>query len=72
MYKIYEIGNFEKDLKKLLDTLELKEYEIFKEELKKGKILGKPLGYDFFREKKNWWEKNLFFSLQRNNFNFIY
>lgn len=52
MYKIYEIGNFEKDLNKLLDKLELEEYEIFKEELKKGKILGKPLGYDFFREKK--------------------
>lgn len=35
MYKIYEVGNFEKDLKKLLDKLELEEYEIFNEELKK-------------------------------------
>ncbi len=52
MYKIYEIGNFEKELNKLLDKSELLEYENFKKELKKGNILGKPLGYDFFREKK--------------------
>lgn len=52
MFKTYEIGDFEKNLKKLLDKSELEEYENFKKELKKGTILGKPLGYEFFREKK--------------------
>lgn len=52
MYRIYEIGNFEKELNKLLEKSELIEYENFKKELKKGNILGKPLRYEFFREKK--------------------
>lgn len=52
MYKIFEIGNFEKNLTKLLDKNEYEEYLKFKEKLKSGQILGKPLSYDFLREEK--------------------
>ncbi|MDA3854835.1 MAG: hypothetical protein PF569_01155 [Candidatus Woesearchaeota archaeon] len=51
-YSIFEIGSFEKDLRKLLDNSEYNEYENFKVKLKSGIILGKPLSYEFFREKK--------------------
>ena len=52
IFRVFEIGNFEKDLKKLLTKNEILEYEKFKENLKVGIISGKPLSYDFFREQK--------------------
>lgn len=51
MYKIYTTEEFEKDFKKLDNSLQQQiEKEI--EQLELNPYVGKPLGYRFFREKK--------------------
>jgi len=52
MFEVYKAPKFQKKAEKFLDKKELDELEKFISELKKEKVLGDPLSYDFFREKK--------------------
>lgn len=52
MYRVFKAPKFQKKVEKLLDKKELDELEKFINDLKKGNIKGKPLGFSFFREKK--------------------
>jgi len=52
VYSVYKVPKFNKLIAKLLSNQETAELEKFIEELKKGKLSGKRLSYDFFREKK--------------------
>ncbi len=52
MYRVFKAPKFQKKSDKLLNSREIKELDNFINELKDGKISGKRLSYDFFREKK--------------------
>ncbi len=52
MFRVFKAPKFQKKVEKLLDKKGLNELEQFISELKTGKISGKPLTYDFFREKR--------------------
>ena len=52
MFEVYKSPKFQKKAQKLLDKKELDELEKFISELKKEKIMGDPISYNFFREKK--------------------
>ena len=52
MYEVFKIELFKKIETKLLDQKESQELSNLIEELKKGHIIGKPLSYEFFREKR--------------------
>ena len=52
MYHIFKSPKFQKNVEKLLSKFELQELDNFISELKQGNILGKPLTYNFLREKK--------------------
>jgi len=51
MFRVFRSGWYEKKLDKL-DRTWRGRVEKFEQELKKKPYFGKPLGYDFFREKK--------------------
>lgn len=51
MYEIYTTEEFGKDYEKLDYSIQKQVEKIF-EKLKVNPYVGKPLGYDFFREKK--------------------
>lgn len=50
--RVFKSPKFQKKAEKLLSKTGLDELDKFVEDLKKGHIVGKPLSYDFFREKK--------------------
>jgi len=52
MFRVYKGPKFQKEVEKLLTKSEQEEMEKFITDLKKGDIHGKPLTYDYFREKK--------------------
>jgi putative component of toxin-antitoxin plasmid stabilization module len=52
LYRVFKSPKFQKNVEKLLDKKELDELNTFIDELKAGKVGGKPLTYDFLREKK--------------------
>lgn len=52
VYRVFKAPKFDKVVGKLLDKPELEELDALIKDLKLGKIAGKPLTYDFFREKK--------------------
>lgn len=52
MFKVLKAPSFQKKVEKLLDTKELEELDKFIINLKSGNITGKPITYQFFREKK--------------------
>ncbi|MFT4250088.1 MAG: hypothetical protein ACMXYD_01870 [Candidatus Woesearchaeota archaeon] len=51
-YRVFKIDKFSKIISKLLTKKQQEELNSFIEELKQGKIIGQPLSYEFFREKK--------------------
>ena len=50
-YKIYTTEEFDKDFKKLDNSIQL-QIEAELEQVQNNPFVGKPLGYPFFREKK--------------------
>lgn len=52
MFRIFKAPRFQKKVEKLLTKKELEELNAFIKDLKKGRITGKTLTYEFFREKK--------------------
>ena len=52
MYRVFKSLDFDKYANKLLSKADLVELEKFINLLKKNSNIGKPLGYDFLREKK--------------------
>ena len=52
MYRVFKAPKFEKKINKNLEKSEINELNKFINNLKKGKISGKILSYEFFREKK--------------------
>jgi hypothetical protein len=52
-FKIIFTQSFEKRVFKYLEKSELKELDLFFENLEISPFLGKPISYNFFREKKN-------------------
>ena len=52
MYKVYEDPNFQENIKDLLDRKQLEKFENLKDEICEKGFIGKPLKYNFFREKK--------------------
>jgi len=52
MYRVFKIHRFEKSAQKLFTSSELLEVQRLVRDLKEGAVIGKPLSYPFFREKK--------------------
>lgn len=52
VFDVYKSEKFDKLVNKLLTKSKKKELQNLIDELKTGKIVGQPLTYDFFREKK--------------------
>ncbi len=52
MFRVFKAPKFQKKANKLLDKEELDELNNFITKLKEGKISGKSLTYNFFREKR--------------------
>jgi putative component of toxin-antitoxin plasmid stabilization module len=52
MYKVIVLKRFREVSKKLFSNSELEEVEKFILKLRENYKIGKPIGYDFFREKK--------------------
>ena len=63
MNRVFKVPDFDKYAKKALSKSNLDELNNFIEQLKQNSAIGKPLSYEFLREKKNKRQKNLFFSL---------
>lgn len=52
MYKVFKVQDFDKYANKIFQKQDIRELNIFIENLKKNPFLGKPLSYNFLREKK--------------------
>ncbi len=52
MNRIFKVPEFDKYAQKIFEKTDFEELEIFIEKLRFNSNLGKPLGFDFLREKK--------------------
>jgi hypothetical protein len=62
---VFKSPKFDKKIKKMFSNKDLNELDIFIENLKKSKIKGKPLSYNYFREKRIK-EKRVYFLIYEN------
>jgi len=70
MYRIFRSDWYDKKLRKL-DGSEIKRIEKFEQQLKIDPFSGKPLGYEFFREKKFDGKRLLFLVYEEHSIVFL-